>query len=115
MNKRNLEKVKKTLFEKRNDMLRMIKSKKQLDLQEAEVGDEIDSATQNIDKEMLFELTDNEKAVLDAIDAALVKIEKAKYGLCENCRQKISEPRLKAIPWVRYCISCQSKSEKSSR
>jgi DnaK suppressor protein len=112
MNKKDLEKVRKTLLEKRADLLQMIKAKKQLDLQDVEIGDEIDSATQNTDKEMLFELADNEKVVLDAIDAALIKIDKGTYGLCEDCRQKIAEPRLKAIPWVRYCITCQSSAEK---
>jgi DnaK suppressor protein len=112
MNKREIEKIRKILMEKRDDLLRLIKTKKQLDLQDVEIGDEVDSATQNIDKEMLFELADNEKAVLDAIDAALVKIEKGSYGSCENCRQKIAEPRLNAIPWVRYCITCQSNAEK---
>jgi DnaK suppressor protein len=115
MNKKDLGKVRKTLMDKRSDLLRMMRDKKQLDLQDVEIGDEIDSATQNIDKEILFELTDNEKAVLDAIDAALVKIDKGTYGLCDNCRSKIAEPRLNAIPWVRNCISCQAKAEKSSR
>jgi len=115
MNKKDLEKTRKVLFDKRSDLLHLMRSKKQLDLQDVEIGDEIDSATQNVDKEMLFELTDNEKAVLDAIDAALVKIDKGTYGDCENCRKKIAEPRLKAIPWVRYCIDCQSKAEKTSR
>lgn len=115
MNKKDLAKVRKSLMDKRADLLRMMRSKKQMDLQDVEIGDEIDSATQNIDKEMLFELTDNEKGVLDAIDAALVKIDKGTYGQCENCRKKVAEPRLKALPWVRYCIDCQSKAEKSSR
>jgi len=112
MNKREIEKIRKILMEKRDDLLRLIKTKKQLDLQDVEIGDEVDSATQNIDKEMLFELADTEKTVLDDIDAALVKIEKGSYGDCESCRKRIAEPRLNAIPWVRYCITCQSNAEK---
>ncbi|MHB9154543.1 MAG: TraR/DksA family transcriptional regulator, partial [Endomicrobiales bacterium] len=62
--------------------------------------------------ELLFELADNEKTTLDSIESALRRIEKGTFGQCENCRQKIAEPRLNAIPWVRYCIKCQSDAEK---
>jgi Prokaryotic dksA/traR C4-type zinc finger len=44
---------------------------------------------------------------LDEIKNALNRIEAGKFGLCLNCEQEISANRLKAIPWVRYCITCQ--------
>lgn len=112
MNKKELEKFKKFLIDKRDDLLNVVRTKKQLDLNDVEIGDEIDSASQNVEKEMLFELADNEKLILDAIESALRRMEKGTFGLCESCRKKISEPRLKAIPWVRYCMECQSKAEK---
>ncbi len=112
MNKKDMEKFKKALVEKREDLLNVVRSKKERDLQEVEIGDEIDSASQNVEKELLFELADNEKMMLDAIEAALRRIEKGTFGSCESCRGKISDERLKAIPWVRYCISCQTKAEK---
>ncbi|MGA2091158.1 MAG: TraR/DksA family transcriptional regulator [Endomicrobiales bacterium] len=112
MNKKDMEKFKKLLIEKRADLLEVVRSKKDLDLREVEIGDEIDSASQNVEKEMLFELADNEKVMLDAIEAALRRIEKGTFGCCESCRQKIADQRLNAIPWVRYCMPCQSKAEK---
>ena len=105
-------KFKKILTAKRDDLLEVVKSKKERDLTEVEVGDEVDSASQNVEKEMLFELNDNEKIILDAIESALRRIEKGSFGTCESCREKITDKRLKAIPWVRYCIGCQSDSEK---
>ena len=112
MNKKDMACFKKALMEKRDDLLAVVKSKKEHDLTDVEIGDEIDSASQNVEKEMLFELNDNEKLALDAIESALRRIEKGTFGLCESCRQKITEKRLNAIPWVRYCIDCQSSSEK---
>ena len=112
MNKKDMEKFKKALIEKREDLLSVVHNKKERDLQDVEIGDEIDSASQNVEKELLFELADNEKMMLDAIEAALRRIEKGTFGACESCRGKISDERLKAIPWVRYCITCQSKAEK---
>lgn len=112
MNKKDMERYRKLLLEKREDLLKIVRSKKEMDLTEAEIGDEIDTASQTSEKELMFEQTDNEKIILDAIEAALRRIEKGKFGTCESCAQEIKEGRLKAIPWVRYCIDCQSKSEK---
>jgi DnaK suppressor protein len=115
MNKKEMEKFKKQLLEKREDILRMIRSKKERDLRDVEVGDEIDSASQQEEKELLFEFADSERSMLDSIEAALRRIDKGTFGLCENCKEKVSDARLKAIPWVRYCINCQSDSEKPAR
>ncbi|MBN1622103.1 MAG: TraR/DksA family transcriptional regulator [Endomicrobiales bacterium] len=112
MNQNDLKKLRKMLMEKRDDLLQVVRSKKE-DLREAEIGDEIDSASETAEKEMLFELTDNEKTILDAVEASLRKIEKGTYGKCEACGSKIPFARIEAIPWVRYCIDCQSKAEKS--
>jgi DnaK suppressor protein len=113
MNQKDAKKFKDSLNVKRDDLMKVVRSKKELDLQDIEIGDEIDSATQNAEKEILFELTDNEKTTLDAIDAALKRIEKKKFGCCESCGVEIPVKRLQAIPWVRYCIKCQSKNENS--
>ena len=80
---------------------------------EPEVGDSIDQATQSLDKEILFELSDNERKMLGDIEAALRKMEKGTYGLCEHCKRTIEKKRIKALPSARYCMSCQSGSEKT--
>ena len=113
MNKKEIEKFKKILMEKRDDLMNIVRAQKRSDMLDVEIGDEIDSASQTVEKEMLFEVTDNEKLMLDSIEAALRRIEKGSFGQCESCRKSISEARMKALPWVRYCIDCQSKAEKS--
>lgn len=42
-----------------------------------------------------------------AIDAALERLKRGEYGTCEECDEPISEKRLKAVPWTRYCLHCQ--------
>lgn len=51
-----------------------------------------------------------------AIDAALERINRGKYGICEECDEPISEKRLKAVPWTRLCLHCQENfaAEKGS-
>lgn len=110
MGKRVMAQFKKVILDQRNDVLKIVRHK-EMDLVAQDVGDEADQAAQSLEKEMLFELSDNERNTLDNIEAALRKMEKNTYGLCENCRNPIGLKRLKALPYARYCIVCQSKAE----
>jgi len=101
-----------TLSEMKTDISKNVEDKKNLDMLEPEVGDSIDQATQSLDKEILFELSDNERKILRDIESSLRKMEKGTYGLCEHCKNIIEKKRIKALPSARYCIACQSGSEK---
>ncbi|HOW28247.1 MAG TPA: TraR/DksA family transcriptional regulator [Elusimicrobiota bacterium] len=101
----------KKLLQMRNDLLNVVRRKQEAEMPDMEVGDEADVATQTSERELLFELSDNERQMLDAIEAALRKIEQGKFGLCEFCSKKILKIRLKAMPHARYCIQCQSRAE----
>ncbi len=103
------------LTQKRDDLLDIVERKKKEEENfESSIdvaGDEADVATQSVEKEMLYELTDTEKTTLDMIEDALVKIERGVYGKCESCQNLIPYLRLDVMPWARYCIQCQSKQE----
>ena len=112
MNSKDLSELKKRLVAEKSDLLKAVDGMHQKELQEPNVGDEVDAAGDSEEKELMFGLNDNEKVMLDLIDTALKKIDSEKYGLCENCLAKISIERLKAMPYARYCISCQPKFDK---
>ena len=105
--------IRRKLVEMRNDLLRAVRQKQEMEVGSVDVGDEADQASNSLEKEMLFELNDNERTTLDQIEGALRKMEKNVYGLCESCQKPISKPRLEAVPFARYCITCQSSSESS--
>ena len=105
----------KALIKMRADILRLVEGNKSEDLSSADVGDEADQATQSTERELLFELSDNERNSLDSVEAALRKIGTGVYGLCESCQKKIAAPRLKAIPQARYCIEYQRKFDRPRR
>lgn len=111
--KKDLEEIKLKLDAMREYLSRNVEDKKTLDMLEPEVGDTIDQATQSLDKEILFELSDNERKMLDSIDASLRKMDNGIYGLCEHCKSPIEKKRLKALPSARYCVTCQCGSEKT--
>ena len=49
----------------------------------------------------------NLESRLKDINLALEKIKRGKYGICENCRKKISQDRLRAYPEARTCTKCK--------
>ena len=112
LSKAEVESAALLLRKMKDSISKNMEEKKKLDLPETEVGDAIDQASQNLEKEILFELSDSEMTVLGDIEAALRKIENGTYGVCEHCKQPIEKKRVKALPSARYCLVCQNGSEK---
>ena len=106
-----IKELKKHLEELKQDALARLKNTKDMDMPDAEVGDEIDNASKSLDKEIMFELSGNAHQTIDQIEASLRKIDKGIYGICEYCRQPIPKKRMKALPFARYCINCQQTHE----
>jgi DnaK suppressor protein len=47
--------------------------------------------------------------LLREVQAALRRIEQGTYGVCYECEEPISAKRLDAVPWAKYCVSCQER------
>jgi DnaK suppressor protein len=72
-------------------------------------GDLADQATGNNEVHIALKLRQTDSKILVAIEEALARIEKGTFGVCRDCGEPISEPRLRAIPWTRVCITCKEK------
>ncbi len=103
--------IRKQLLEMRDDLMKTVRKQQLSESAMQDTGDSVDEASRSIEKELLFELSDNERVTLDQIEASLRKIDKGTYGLCESCQKPIAKARLNALPFARYCIECQSSSE----
>ena len=73
-----------------------------------------DRANNSFNRELMFSLSDIERQMLISIDDAYQRLKEGSYGLCIHCDQPIGLPRLKALPWARYCIACQELEEMGS-
>lgn len=104
-----LKEIRNELVGMRDDILRTVR-KQQVE-QGVDNGDSVDQASQSIEKELLFELSDNERNTLDMIEAAIRKIDNGTYGLCEATQRPIGRARLEAIPYARYSIEYQNQLE----
>lgn len=70
-----------------------------------------DVGSDTFEQDMTLGRLESESEDLGQIEAALGRIEKGSYGLCENCEQPIPKGRLRAIPYARLCIPCKQKEE----
>ena len=70
-----------------------------------------DRANNSFNRELMFSLSNNERQMLIRIDEAFQRLEDGSYGRCDHCEEPIGLPRLKALPWARYCIECQEREE----
>ena len=72
-------------------------------------GDLADQADGNNEVHIQLKLKQTDAKILQAIEEALVRLDKGTYGVCRDCGEPISDARLNAIPWTRVCISCKEK------
>ena len=77
-------------------------------------GDHLaDSATETYIRELDGGLDENAKHVLEAIDAALSRIDDGTFGTCEVCGRPIAEERLEAVPYATLCIDDKRAREQA--
>jgi RNA polymerase-binding transcription factor DksA len=71
-----------------------------------------EDGTDAFDRQFALSIVSTENDSVFEIDEALRRIDEGTYGVCEQCNGPIERPRLKALPFVRNCVKCQSESEK---
>ena len=70
-------------------------------------ADFAEQATERQNDAVVFALDQNLTLELQAIDAALKRIENDEFGVCTACGDEIEAARLDAIPWTTTCVSCK--------
>lgn len=106
-----LNQIKEQLIAERDTLFTKL-SGNDLSVDDTETPDPVDLAVQNYSKNVILAVSENETRQLMLIDEALQRIEDEEYGTCQNCAKEIQPKRLAAIPWARYCLSCQELVEK---
>ena len=114
MPKKELEKYRRLLQEKKSGLMAELAKTKNAEEETTEEStqDIADKAVSSYTREFLYSLNDSERNTIQQIDQALFRIEDGTYGFCLNCASPMSEKRLTAIPWSRHCVDCQELAEK---
>src|SRR5262245_21264246 len=63
------------------------------------------------EEELLVALDQGERVRLADIEAALRRLARGRYGLCEGCGRPIPPDRLHAVPWTPRCLDCAGRPE----
>jgi DnaK suppressor protein len=113
MDKKRLEYYKKKLLTRRDELVRGIARTQQegREADEDPTVDLADKAANSYTKEFLFGQTHNDRSLLQLVDDALSRIREESFGECVSCHEELAQKRLEAVPWTRYCITCQEKVE----
>lgn len=115
--KRVLKQLEEQLIERRNQLLEQLENLEEelAYLDQSRPPEFSEEAQEEAAANSLLALNEQERRELKDIQRALDKLDEGTYGKCERCSKDIGEPRLMALPMVRYCISCQKKREERGR
>jgi DnaK suppressor protein len=70
-------------------------------------SDEGDLSQQHHEEWIFLNRNTIDMKLLREISDALDRIDHDTYGICLECDEPISIKRLDAVPWARYCVTCQ--------
>lgn len=118
MDEKFVSEIKEKLLDQRATILSALESQS-TDLKNLvkpiESGDEVDIATDAVDRTLLDSLSTQDANRLKLIDNALDRIRTGKYGICLSCGKEIPKERLEAIPYAFMCVNCASAAERRNR
>jgi DnaK suppressor protein len=114
MNKRQLQRYRKQLEAKRDELLQLVESARSSEKEGGsnDAPDLGDRALSTVIRDLSYQLTAGERDILRRIDEAITRIESGDYGKCVECGQNVQAGRLDAVPWARHCIQCQEMQDR---
>jgi len=105
------ETYRKTLDSKVDEIRRSMSAQKaaQVILREEHPHDEGDLSQQSYEEWLFLNRNTLDAKLLRELQDALLRIDQGTYGVCLECSEPISAKRLDAVPWAKYCVSCQER------
>src|SRR5947199_7941660 len=110
MNQTELNKYKAMLEAKMADLSVGLRNREDIAIEKT--PDAIDEVQLAGERELAIRNLDRESNLLRNVRLALARIEDGSYGVCLHCDEDIKPKRLDAVPWTKYCISCQEAADR---
>jgi DnaK suppressor protein len=73
----------------------------------------VDVASEQWDAQMLSEMSDVDARALEAVIAALQRLDAGTYGKCAVCGEPIEAARLRVLPEAAECVECVRFAEET--
>lgn len=106
-----IEKIKKALLKRKNDIENQLSKQTHEKLTDGVVQDTADEVQSLSMENLQSSLQRTEIDELHLMVDALSRIERGEYGVCIDCGEPISEKRLESFPYAARCIVCQEAFE----
>jgi len=71
-----------------------------------------DMSANTYSRDVLLNLSENQRQKIRDIDVALERLAQGEYGICARCGDEIAPRRMEVRPFSRYCIDCKTDVEK---
>ncbi len=71
-----------------------------------------DDATEVYEQERNVGIKRDQELLLAEVEAALERMDRGTYGICERCGRRIEPARLRAMPTARFCLEDQEAAER---
>ncbi|MFB3921092.1 MAG: TraR/DksA family transcriptional regulator [Terriglobia bacterium] len=101
------------LLKKRQELLGTARTEPEALAASLRTPDEVEFAVKTAQQDLTAATAELRSRELREIEGALKRVASGTYGVCEGCGEEISANRLKAIPWARYCLTCQELRSKN--
>jgi DnaK suppressor protein len=111
MTKSELNKFKKILETKQEELERIVRNRDAITIEKS--ADALDEVQHAAERELAIRNLDRESQLLRNVRLALRRVQDASFGTCLHCEEEISPKRLAAVPWAAYCIQCQEQADRN--
>ena len=109
--KTKYESYRKILEKKADEVRRSMSAQKaaQVLSRQEHAHDEGDLSQQSHEEWIFLNRNTLDVKLLREVQDALQRIAHGAYGVCFECDEPISVKRLDAVPWAKFCVSCQER------
>lgn len=109
--KTKYETYRKILEKKADEVARSMSAQKaaQVISRQEHPHDEGDLSQQSHEEWIFLNRNTLDMKLLREVQDALRRIAQGTYGVCFECEEPISVKRLDAVPWAKFCVSCQER------
>jgi DnaK suppressor protein len=111
MNQTELNKYRAMLEAKQKELSAGLRNREDIAIEKT--PDALDEVQLAGERELAIRNLDRESSLLRNVRSALARIADGSYGTCMHCEEDIKSKRLEAVPWTKYCITCQEAADRN--
>ncbi len=106
------ERVRQELLEEQTKLQKQLGRLESAEYESIGYGNHIaDDGTEAFEQAVGVALQRKVETTLEEVSRALAKLDNGTFGLCESCGARVDRARLEALPYAKYCLTCQSRRE----